>query len=253
MKALLQKFSIRTKIFSLLILGLLGMLVVGGLGIQATGHMHDLTEDMYQNRLLAIEWLGSANQYALNTNRSDYRFIAESERQVMDQITQNRAKHVENMNREMERYRKTLLTPAEAEALKRFDAAWPTMEAVCKQVRDLSSSDSGDGVNNKKALTLMAKECRPKFQIADDLLSELVSINTKAAEEALANSNTQYQRVRNTEFAVIGAAAAFLLFLGFMVQNTIVTALRHAGEAMNKIGDGDFRGEIIAEGQDEVA
>ena len=253
MNTFLQQFSIKTKIFALLMLGLLGMLVVGVLGIRASGEMHDLTEDMYQNRLQAIEWLGAANQFAINANRSDYRIIAESEQQIMDQVMRNRAKHVENMQRELDRYRKTELVPAEVDALKRFDAAWPAMEAVCKQVRDLSYTDTGDGANNKKALVLMAKECRPKFQITDDLLSELVSINSKEAKKALDYSNLEYQKVRNIEFSVIGAAAAILLFLGFLVQKNIVTALRSAGEAMDKIGAGDFRGDVLAVGNDEVA
>lgn len=99
----------------------------------------------------------------------------------------------------------------------------------------------------------MAKECRPKFQVVDDILTELVNINNKLAEKALADSNAQYEKVRNAEFALIGAAAAILLFLGFLVQKNIVTALRSASEAMDKIGAGDFRGDVLAVGNDEVA
>ena len=253
MNTFLQQFSIKMKIFALLVIGLLGMLAVGLIGLQATGQMHDLTEDLYQNQLMPIRWVAEANQYAIYANRAEYRFVAETERQVMDQITQNRNKYVMEMQRLLDLYRKTKLTTEESEILKRFDAAWPAMEATCKQVRDLSYSDTGDGTNNKKALALMSKECRPKFQVVDDILTELVNINNKLAEIALANSNAQYDKVRNTEFALIGAAAALLLALGFMVQKNIVTALRSAGDAMDKIGAGDFRGDVLAVGNDEVA
>ena len=43
MNTFLQQFSIKMKIFALLVIGLLGMLAVGLIGLQATGQMHDLT------------------------------------------------------------------------------------------------------------------------------------------------------------------------------------------------------------------
>lgn len=70
----------------------------------------------------------------------------------MDQLTQTRAKYVAEMQRLLDLYRKTNLIPEESEILKRFDAAWPPMEAACKQVRDLSYADTRTAPVTKKRL-----------------------------------------------------------------------------------------------------
>ncbi|OQS34042.1 HAMP domain-containing methyl-accepting chemotaxis protein [Chromobacterium haemolyticum] len=249
----LAQFSIKVKILGLILLGVLASVVIGTVGIKSTAEMNNLTIDMHDNLLMSVNWVASANQYAIYVSRSDYRFIAESDKKQMDQITANRAKYVSEMNRLMDLYRKTVLTPPEVEALKRFDAAWPVMEEICKKVRDLSYSDTGDGVNNKKALELMSKECRPKFQVVDDIMSQIVDINIKVADKAKETADQEYQRARNTTIVVLVAAVVVLLMLGLMIQNGIIGSLKKGMAALFQLGSGDLSGEIEVQGKDEVA
>ncbi|UGA37828.1 MCP four helix bundle domain-containing protein [Chromobacterium haemolyticum] len=148
-KALAQ-ITIKAKVLGLIVLGALTSIVIGTVGISNTAAMNDLTVNMHDNQLMPVNWVAVANQYAIYINRADYRFIAEPEKKYMDEVSANRVKFLAEMNRLLDLYRKTDLTPPEVDALKRFDAAWPVMEEACKKVRDLSYNDTGDGVNNKK-------------------------------------------------------------------------------------------------------
>ncbi|OQS38213.1 methyl-accepting chemotaxis protein [Chromobacterium haemolyticum] len=249
----LAQFSIKVKIFGLIVLGVLASVIIGGVGVRSTSDMNDLTIDMHDNLLMSVYWVAVANQYAIYVSRSDYRFISEPDKKRKDEGSANRSKYVAEMNRLMDLYRKTVLTPPEVDALKRFDAAWPAMEEACKKARDLSYADTGDGVSNKKALEVMRTECRPKFQIADDIMSQIVDINVKSADQALKDAAAKYERARNVVIGVLVAAIIVLLALGVMIQNGIVGSLKKGMAALFQLGSGDLTGEIEVQGKDEVA
>ncbi|MGR2664428.1 MCP four helix bundle domain-containing protein, partial [Chromobacterium haemolyticum] len=249
----LAQFSIKVKIFGLIVLGVLASVIIGGVGVRSTSDMNDLTIDMHDNLLMSVYWVAVANQYAIYVSRSDYRFISEPDKKRKDEGSANRSKYVAEMNRLMDLYRKTVLTPPEVDALKRFDAAWPAMEEACKKARDLSYADTGDGVSNKKALEVMRTECRPKFQIADDIMSQIVDINVKSADQALKDAAAKYERARNVIIGVLVAAVIVLLALGVMIQNGIVGSLKKGMAALLQLGSGDLTGEIEVQGKDEVA
>ncbi|OHX16290.1 methyl-accepting chemotaxis protein [Chromobacterium sphagni] len=253
MTYLLAQFSIRAKIFGLILLGIAAALIIGINGIMGTSGMFQLTTDMHDNMLKPVYWLGQAGKQASYVSRADYRYIAESEKPVMDQVQVNRDKFEANMKGFLDQYRKTELTPPEVDALKRFDAAWEAMNAPCKKVRELSYTDTGNGENNKKALAIMAKECRPLFTAADDILTELSNINIKLADKALDDAQAQYQRVRAMAISVLVVGLVLLTGLGLAIQNGIIGSLKTAGEAMVRIGTGDLNGEIRPLGKDEIA
>ncbi|UTH74684.1 methyl-accepting chemotaxis protein [Chromobacterium sp. IIBBL 290-4] len=249
----LAQFSIRAKIFGLILLGIAAALIIGVNGITGTSSMYQLTADMHDNMLKPVYLLGQARKFALYISRGDYRYIAETEKSVMDKVLADRNKYIAEMTSRLDQYRKTDLTPPELEALKRFDAAWPAMEAPCKKVRELSYTDTGNGENNKKALDLMRTECRPKFQEVDAILTELSDINIKLADKALEDAQAQYHAVRTMAISVLVVGLVILIVLGLMVQNGIIASLAEAGAAMDKIGGGDLTGRIEPRGKDEIA
>ncbi|WP_052941710.1 methyl-accepting chemotaxis protein [Chromobacterium subtsugae] len=253
MTHLLAQFSIRAKIFGLILLGIAAALIIGVNGITGASGMFQLTIDMHDNMLKPVYLLGQARKQALYISRGDYRYIAETDRAVMDKVEADRNKYLTEMNSRLDQYRKTDLTPPEVDALKRFDAAWAAMEIPCKKVRELSYTDTGNGENNKKALEMMRNECRPKFQEVDGILTELADINIKLADKALDDAQAQYQRVRSMAIGVLVVGLVLVTGLGLAIQNGIVGSLKMAGEAMVRIGNGDLNGEIRPQGKDEIA
>ncbi|MDE1716253.1 methyl-accepting chemotaxis protein, partial [Chromobacterium amazonense] len=253
MNQLLAQFSIRLKIFGLILLGILAALIIGANGMSGASKMFDLTTDMHDNMLKPVYLLGQAGIQAVYVSRSDYRYIAESEKPAMDQVQAKRDQQVAAMKGFLDQYRKTELTPPEVDGLKRFDAAWEAMEGPCKQMRALSYNDSGNGENNKKALQIMAKQCRPLFDVANSILNELSDINIKLADKGLQDAQSNYQSVRTLAISVLLVGLIILVALGLMVQSGIVGSLQDASRAMEKMGEGDLTGKIIPKGKDEIA
>ncbi|MEO4027039.1 methyl-accepting chemotaxis protein [Chromobacterium vaccinii] len=250
---LLAQFSIRAKIFGLIVLGVLAALIIGVNGISGASSMFDLTKDMHDNMLKPVYLLGQARKQALYISRGDYRYIVESEKSVMDKVEADRNKYLAEMNSRLDQYRKTDLSPPEVDALKRFDAAWAAMEIPCKKVRELSYTDTGNGENNKKALALMRTECRPKFQQIDGILTELADINIKLADKALDDAQGKYQTLRTMAISVLVVGLVALAVLGLAIQTGIVGSLKEACRAMEKMGSGDLTGEVKVSGRDEIA
>ncbi|WP_052942307.1 methyl-accepting chemotaxis protein [Chromobacterium violaceum] len=253
MISFLAQFSIRAKIFGLIVLAVLAALIIGFNGISGASSMFDLTRDMHDNALKPVYWLGQAAKQAAYINRADYRYIAESEKKEMDQVQVNRDKFSAAMKGFLDQYRQTQLTPPEVDGLKRFDAAWAAMEGPCKQVRDLSYTDTGNGENNKKALAIMSKQCRPLFTAADDILTELSNINIKLADKSLDDAQGKYQALRTMSITVLAVGLVVLTALGLAIQTGIIGSLKEACRAMEKMGGGDLTGDIKAQGRDEVA
>ncbi|MBT2869009.1 methyl-accepting chemotaxis protein [Chromobacterium violaceum] len=253
MISFLAQFSIRAKIFGLIVLGVLAALIIGFNGISGASSMFDLTKDMHDNALKPVYLLGQAAKQAAYVNRADYRYIAETEKAQMDQVQVNRDKFSAAMKGFLDQYRQTQLTPPEVDGLKRFDAAWAAMEGPCKQVRDLSYTDTGNGENNKKALAIMSKQCRPLFTAADDILTELSNINIKLADKSLEDAQGKYQALRTMSITVLVVGLVVLTALGLAIQTGIIGSLKEACRAMEKMGSGDLTGDIKAQGRDEVA
>lgn len=128
----LAQFSIRVKIFGLIALGVLACLIIGTVGVRSTSDMNDLTVDMHDNLLMSVYWVAVASKTRF-TSTALITALSPKPKKQMDQVTANRSKFLAEMNRLMDLYRKTVLTPPEVDALKRFDAAWPAMEEACKK------------------------------------------------------------------------------------------------------------------------
>ncbi|MDF0606837.1 methyl-accepting chemotaxis protein [Neisseriaceae bacterium TC5R-5] len=184
-----HNFQVRTKLgiaFALL-LGFLTTLAM--VSYSTTNRMTTLMVEMFDNQLTPIKDVGSAARAAMASNRSLYRYIAETDTRVMDEVQVNITQYDKEMNASLDKYRKTDLTPREVDALRRFDVLWPVYAGYADEVKKLTYTDTGNGVNNKLALKLMREKGRPAFEAVDKVLTELVAINAQLADKSLAEAN----------------------------------------------------------------
>ncbi|WP_300455404.1 response regulator [Accumulibacter sp.] len=238
----LNQFTIRQKILGLIFVALLGAVSTGFEGMRGTATMSELAEKMYSDQLQPIAWVAVANQNAIAVNRADYRVAVETEATRLREAAGNRERFEKEAMRLLDLYRRGDLTPAETDALKRFDVAWRAMNAVCRQVGDLGRG--GAERDLKPALDLMAGECRPKFQVADDILSEIVDINLARSEQAIKVLRQQGNDVRDIEIAVLVVTGALLLILGTAILRSTLRQLggepARVRDVMQRLSGGDL-------------
>nr|WP_199064949.1 methyl-accepting chemotaxis protein [Chromobacterium sp. ASV5] len=239
-----HNLQVRTKLgvsFALI----LGLLVLLGItGYAATDKANGLVASLYDNQLTQIKNIGNAARSAMACNRSLYRYIAETEHESMDRVEQNLQRFEKQMNAALDAYRKGNLSPAEQDALHRFDAIWTSYDGYAAEVKKLSYADTGNGENNKLALKLMAEKARPAFEAADVVLTELVEMNAKQADAAMADSKVSSARA--DEFLLILGLAAVLasIAMALLVTRSLLKQLGgdplYTVQIVSKVAAGDL-------------
>ena len=151
------------------------------------------------------------------------------------------------MNELLTKYRKTFLTDKEVAALKRFDAAWPTYKASSEKV--LGAISSG---NTSEGMALLNGEATKSFQVADDILSDIVNINQALGKEAYDNSDAAAASLRRNAVVLMLLGMVLSAALGIWISRGITRPLNQAVAIARRIANRDLTGEIKASSNDET-
>ncbi|MCX7208479.1 MAG: methyl-accepting chemotaxis protein [Proteobacteria bacterium] len=252
-----HSWQVRSKLILSFLIVLLMLFLVALLGYSSTSKTNDLVFNMHANQLTPIKDVANANMQAIYHNRALYRYISETERRDMESTEARMNKYESQMNQELDKYRKTDLTPPETDALKRFDAIWPTYKELAKEVMTHSYAEKGDGKENKLALEAMQQRARPSFDKVDDILTEIVNLNAKLADAALEDSKVGYASTVK-EISLLSATAIVLgIFLAFLVTRSILRQLggdpSYAMEVVGRVADGDLAVPIRLRSGDDTS
>jgi len=216
----LNSISIRTRLLGLLIASALLTLVVGVFGVTRTAEVNDMLNAMYDDNLVPVADIANANMQAIYHNRSLYDLVIEPDAQAMDRIAERMDGHIAKLNQLLGAYRKTALTPAEAELLGKFDAAWPAYLDSAARIAAFGRANQHD-----EAMKVMNSETVPAFQLADDLLSDLVDANVARAKQAHDAGDAVATHSRRLTIAVVLAAIGLSVGLGLLVARSITGPL----------------------------
>ncbi|EKB20549.1 MCP four helix bundle domain-containing protein [Aeromonas sp. FDAARGOS 1411] len=252
-----HRLQVRTKLavsFATLLLLLITLAVTSYVSIKT---MAELVENMHANQLVPIRDLANANMQAIYHNRALYRYIGEMDLQVRQQTLDNMTKYENKMNELIDRYRITYLTQPEKEALARFDKSWPDYKRYSDEIVSIARSDTGDDVNNKRAMILMSEKGRPAFNVSDDILTELVNLNDKLAAGALQDSRDIY--ASNIRSMLMIAVFAFVTcgILAIVVTRSILRQLgadpSYTVQVVERVADGDLATVIQLKEGDQIS
>lgn len=240
-----HQMQVRSKLLLSSSVLLLLSLLMGVIGFMAVGKIAALVSDMHANQLTPIMDVANANMQAIYHNRSYYRVIVETTPEGMTEALSRADKFEKDMNVLLDKYRKTELSPPEVEALRKFDAAWPKYKEACSETIRLAQTDGGNNAEaNAKAAGLMKSTCRPAFDVADDILTDIVNINKKLADEALADANKAHDSTGQMLIACAVAALVIGALLAFLVTSSILKQLgadpSYAVQVVARVSDGDF-------------
>ncbi|HEX5339184.1 MAG TPA: MCP four helix bundle domain-containing protein [Gallionella sp.] len=218
-------------------------LIIALVGMSNANSINKMLNSMYDNNLIPIKDVANANMQAIYHNRSVYDYVIETEKAEMDKIGASIEKNKVEMNKLLDKYRKTELTDREKELLRQFDAAWPPYEASAKKVLALSYED-----RNKEAMELMNGETTKTFQVVDDSLSALVDFNDELAKQAYDESDVVAAKGQNLAIGLLIAAVLVAAAVGFVITRGLVKQLGgepgYAAEVVGKIAGGDMTVDV---------
>ena len=249
-----HNLQVRTKLvfsFSILML-LLGVLTLTS--YSSTKEMATLVENMHANQLIPIKDLANANIQAIYMSRALYRYVLENNEKTRKENENNMLRYESNMNELIDKYRKTSLTQPEIDLLARFDQAWAIYKPIADSIIRTVQSDAGDNLNNQKAAIMLAEQGRPAFNVADDLLTDLVNLNDKLATQSLADSKIVYGD--NLQILIAIACSAFLIcfILSLLVTRSILRQLggdpSYTVQVVARVADGDLSTPVLLRADD---
>ncbi|KMN30856.1 hypothetical protein VI26_20350 [Chromobacterium sp. LK1] len=236
--------QVKTKLVISFTLVLAFLLALGFVSYSATERMSAVMVNLFDNQLTPIKDIGNAARSAMASNRSLYRYIAETDTKTMDEVDAEIAGFDKSMTASLDAYRKTDLTPPEVDALRRFDAAWANYQSYVNEVKKLSYTDRGDGENNKLALKLMADKGWPAFQAVDSVLTELVILNAKLADSSLAETKVISGDALRLLVAIVVVAVLLSVALGVMVARSLLKQLggdpSYTVQVVGRVAAGDL-------------
>ncbi|MFZ1830464.1 MAG: MCP four helix bundle domain-containing protein, partial [Candidatus Competibacteraceae bacterium] len=195
---MLKSMKLSTKLISLFSVIALIMAAIGLIGMRGQNTINNMLESMYNDDLVPIVDIANANIQAIYHNRNVYYYVVEDERSKMDAIKKVMDANEAKMKELLDKYRKTFLTEPEKVLLAKFDAAWPPYKAAVEKALPLSYAGKND-----EAMALVDSEVTKTFQVADDLLDEMVNFKEKLGKQAHDDSNVVYFQGRDLSLGLL--------------------------------------------------
>ncbi|WP_338111468.1 methyl-accepting chemotaxis protein [Roseateles koreensis] len=230
---------------------LIGALLSVALGVLGLVNMHKLggmINGMFNDQLTPVVDVSEAKSLALQMNRAVYRAISQPDVQTEQQVFNENGERLKKLGARLDKYRKTNLTPDEVDALKRFDALWPSYLEAEKDILQLIANKKAN-----EASDAMRDKGRPAFNRADEILSEVLDINLKLAQSGNDNSTSAVASMRLLALGLIAVAVVLSLSAGWWVARSITRPVLAAGKFANAIGQGQLNNDIQVEGKDELS
>ncbi len=170
--------------------------------------------------------------------------------QQLTEIEQTITSDLAAVNAQIAAYRalKPNLTPAEKDALIRFESAWKKHQLDITDI--IGQAKAG---NERVALhQLIGGEASLSHLAAEQTLGELILIDQNLAEQAQADSNATFNLAVSALFVsgLIGIGLA--LGLGFFITRTITLPLGKVAQAASEIAEGDLGQTVDIQAQDEI-
>lgn len=240
-----HQLQVRSKLLlsSSILLSLVALM--GVIGYTAVGKVAVLAENMHANQLTPIVDVANANMQAIYQSRALYRIMVEPTLDGMDIAKARSQAYEKEMLTQLDKYRKTVLTPAEVELLRKFDVAWPAYKTACTAFLQYAYVDGGSNQEARvKADMEMKTHCRPAFEAAIELLTDLVNLNKKLADDALKDARQVYDSTITTLLGEALIAVVIGMLLTFFLTRSILRQLggdpAYAAQIVARVAEGDF-------------
>ncbi|WP_367847901.1 methyl-accepting chemotaxis protein [Rhodoferax sp. WC2427] len=248
----LESTRVQSRLMAFALISALIALSVGLFGMTRVSQLNGMLVNMYENNLVPVGDIGNANMKAIYHNRALYAYVIESKQPEMDKIGAQMTQYEAQMKALLDKYRKTELTPPEVELLRKIDAAWPPYLASAAKVQKFSYEDK-----NTEAMQAMNGETVGLFKVADDLMSELLDLNTAIGARTNEEAASLVRQSTTISIAVIALAVVLVVVVGMFIARSITGPL--GGEPADlaadasAIAEGDLSRQITVKAGDHTS
>ncbi|SHI74700.1 methyl-accepting chemotaxis protein [Propionispora hippei] len=232
---MLRNLKTSVKILSLIILMTLSLLIVGYLGHYATTNMATSLNDMYNNRLLPIQWLNSVRaESRINENLTLAIFLSQDKAKqavLLKEIGEHKAK-VESL---LSDYSQAKLDSYEAQTVPQVMEEMKAYRGEWQRALDLAMAG-----RQAEGYAYFTQNAAGHLESLNKLLDELVEHNSKiAAEEKTANNALA---VYNDRLGLAATLVTVLIALGmgWLISRLIAVPLNQMVSQVKQLAAGNL-------------
>lgn len=227
---------LKTSVKLLLGFGVLVLLTVGAAvaGIGSLGTVNEKSREMYQDRLLPIEWIGEADTalYKIRGDLYKYALIPEERAATRREILENQRAIAEYLDK----YRVTFLVEEEKQALAAFDKAYQSYVSAINQA--LLQVENGE--QQAVVQSLMNGDLYNSRVAADAAMREIIAVNSRIADRLYEQSQSLAAGARNLLIGISALAVLLAVAVVFLITRSITQPLGLIAAAIQLIAEGDL-------------
>ncbi|WP_341678632.1 methyl-accepting chemotaxis protein [Niveibacterium sp. SC-1] len=224
--------------------------IVGAYGLSRISAVGALTEDMYRNNVIAMEYISEASLRQSAHARAYVRLPSMKDPKTI-QETADRAKgHWDKVQESVAAYEKTDLSEKERALIKELQTQMPLYLASNEHVRDLALAgkiDEASAYSNNET----RKASNELEKVFGAIIDELSSQAKASAESASAQQATATQVM----ISVVIVAAVLAILLGIFVTRIVVRQIGgepdYAAQIVRRVAEGDLTVDVQLKANDK--
>jgi methyl-accepting chemotaxis protein len=248
MMKMLNRLSIRNKIFAAFISLLLVIGMIGVSSIQKFSVMNGSVEEITGNYLLAIGYISDMRSavlhYRLALTKGTLQRVTGGE---VDQLRKTLAGSLARLAEVEAKYAPTVVTDEEKAIYADYTAAWQTYIAATERTLDLlQAGKSQEAINGLTELAAIGERAESALDKDDDF-------NTRTAEQWSAKADEDYHTGRWTVVALLVVGLMLAVGVGYTLVRSIAHPLVRSAQVLGQLArrDYDFELQLTTRG-DEI-
>ncbi|PFJ18211.1 methyl-accepting chemotaxis protein [Bacillus cereus] len=226
--------KIGTKLNILIIISILACMVLSMVSFFGLKAGEEASSNMYTERLLPIQWIGSveANYYQINMNLLE--IITSTDEKRMNELDTEIDEIRKENDQLLKQYESRISSQKEKELYETFSELSNELRVKRKKAQNLGRSD------NTEAYSYYLKEIDPTLKKASQAIQNLVNRNSNQAE-ALQKDNISNSNSKIIMFVIISIIAIVtVISIGYIIRRAIQHPITLLQRTMGQVAGGDL-------------
>ncbi len=243
-------FKIGTRLIAGFLVVVALTVTVGMLGLRNLEQVNELSDQMYEREMIALNNIQSANVQLIYVGRGLRSSMLATSLEERDFAIRQTRDAIKKMYEYIELTRPSFVS---AEGIAQFEALSEPMAAYVRTVEQLLKlREASAEVRPADELTVMLPQLRETGNKADDLLTALVERKVSRAKEANEQISGIYLSSRTQMIALVIIAAVLGFGIGILVTRSITRPLNRAVSVADSLAAGDLGIQVEVDSKDET-
>lgn len=239
--------KIRTKLLISFISIATIILIFGIVMIQIVRIVNDQSTIIASNNLPSVYFTSNMSTIISDYRSAEYAHIIAATADEMSSNERQMDKLLEELDKMKNSYEPLLSSDDERENYQTFNDEWQQYLDINKNVLIISRMLKTDS-----AMALVRGSSQDNFDQSRSVLSKLVSLNRKQAQQASDTGDSLYDTSRIAIITILVVVLVISIVFAMWIINTITKALAYANAIVKEVAEGNLTVNIDNKSQDEI-